>query len=113
MKIGELTIAGVRQGLAAKEFSAVELATEALAFARAENGRTNAYLTFSDERALAAAAAVDEKLARGEDPGVLAGVPRAGKDGIVTPGGRTTGGAEKLEARVPPDEGRGGGARGE
>src|SRR5260221_9046028 len=100
MKIGELTIAGVRQGLAAKEFSAVELATEALAFARAENGRTNAYLTFSDERALAAAAAVDEKLARGEDPGVLAGVPLAVKDVIVTRGVRTTCGSKMLETYV-------------
>ena len=42
---------------------------EALRFAEAENPKTNAYLRFSPERALAAAARVDEKLARGEDAG--------------------------------------------
>ena len=55
-----------------------------------ENPKTNAYLTFSPERALAAAEAVDRKIAAGEDPGALAGVPIAVKDVIVTSGLRTT-----------------------
>ncbi len=94
MDLPSLTISRIRQGLLAREFSAVELAREALDFAAAENPNTNAYLLFSPERALEAAARVDEKLARGEDPGALAGVPVAVKDVIVTKGVRTTCGSK-------------------
>ena len=47
MDIPSLTIDRVRQGLLAREFSAAELAAEALRFAEAENPKTNAYLHFS------------------------------------------------------------------
>jgi len=102
MNIATLTIAEVQDGLRAKQFSAVELATEALRFGQAENGKTNAYLTFSDERALAAAARVDAKLAAGEPIGALGGVPVAVKDVIVTKGLRTTCGSKMLANYRPP-----------
>jgi aspartyl-tRNA(Asn)/glutamyl-tRNA(Gln) amidotransferase subunit A len=96
------TIDSIRAGLAAKEFSAEELTREALAFAEAENPKTNAYLTLSHERALAAAKAVDEKLAEGKDPGPLAGVPVAVKDVILTRGLRTTCASRMLANYIPP-----------
>ena len=102
MQVSSLTIEGVRNGLLAREFSARELAQEALRFAEAENPKTNAYLRLSPDRALAAAEAVDEKLALGEDPGPLAGVPLAIKDVIVTRGLTTTCGSRLLEKYVPP-----------
>jgi len=102
MDIPSLTINAVREGLQSHRFSAVELAAEALRHAREENSKTNAYLHFSDERALASARRVDEKLARGEDPGLLAGVPVAIKDVIVTKGVRTTCGSRLLADYVPP-----------
>src|SRR5438105_8503137 len=102
MDIASLTIDQVKAGLAARRFSATELADEALRFAESENSKTNAFLHFSPDRALAAAARVDEKLARGEDPGPLAGVPVAVKDVIVTKGLRTTCGSKLLASYIPP-----------
>ena len=100
--IPSLTIDRVREGLLSRRFTAAELAAEALEFAQAENPKTNAYLHFSPERALAAAKRVDEQLARGEDPGPLAGVPVAVKDVILTKGVRTTCGSKLLANYIPP-----------
>src|SRR4029079_1845391 len=97
-----LTIESIRAGLLAKKFSAEELARQSLAYAEGENPKTNAYLTLSPERALRAARAVDAKIASGEDPGALAGVPVAVKDVIVTRGLRTTCGSKLLANYVPP-----------
>src|SRR6478752_3423120 len=98
----ELSIDSIRAGLLAKKFSAEELARQALAYAEAENPKTNAYLTLSPERALSAAKAVDAKIASGEDPGPLGGVPIAVKDVILTRGLRTTCGSKLLANYVPP-----------
>jgi len=102
MDIPSLTIDAIREGLGARRWSAAELTTEALRFAEAENPQTNAYLHFCPERAMAAARAVDERIARGEQPGPLAGVPVAVKDVIVTRGVRTTCGSRLLANYVPP-----------
>jgi aspartyl-tRNA(Asn)/glutamyl-tRNA(Gln) amidotransferase subunit A len=96
------SISSIREGLAAKKFSAEEIARETLAFAEAENPKTNAYLALSPERALAAARAVDAKIAKGEDPGPLAGVPVGVKDVIVTRGLKTTCASKMLENYVAP-----------
>ncbi len=102
MQIPSLTIDEVKAGLTKGDFSAVELTREALRFAEAENPKTAAYLHFSPERALNAAAAVDDKIARGLNPGPLAGVPVAVKDVILTRDLRTTCGSRLLENYIPP-----------
>ena len=102
MNVATLTIDQVRIGLASKTFSAAELTRAAIEFAEAENPKTNAYLTFSPERALTAALAVDHKIAAGQDPGPLGGVPIAVKDVILTKGVRTTCASKLLEHYIPP-----------
>src|SRR5579863_196642 len=96
------SIQSIREGLLAKKFSAVELTREALAHAERENPKTNAFLLFSSERALESAERVDKKIADGEDPGLLAGVPVAVKDVILTKGVRSTCGSKILEHYIPP-----------
>jgi aspartyl-tRNA(Asn)/glutamyl-tRNA(Gln) amidotransferase subunit A len=96
------TISSIRQGLLKKEFSAVDVAREALAYAERENPKTNAFLLFSSERALEAAERVDKRIAAGDPPGLLAGVPVAVKDVILTKGVRSTCGSRMLEHYIPP-----------
>jgi len=97
-----MTVDSIRADLLAKKTSAEEIAREALKFAEAENPKTNAYLTFAPERALASAREVDRKIAANEDPGPLAGVPIAVKDVILTRGLRTTCASRMLETYIPP-----------
>ena len=88
--------AAVRGGRA----SAVELAEAALAGAAA--ARPGTFLALSHARARAAAAAVDARVAAGDDPGPLAGVPLAVKDNLCTAGVATTAGSAVLRGFVPP-----------
>ena len=100
--IGDLTAGNIRSGLLAGDFSATELAREALGKARAENDRTGVFLSFTEERALNAALRVDRSLAAGEPLGPLAGVPIAVKDVIMTKGERTTCASRALEGFLSP-----------
>jgi aspartyl-tRNA(Asn)/glutamyl-tRNA(Gln) amidotransferase subunit A len=102
VSIATLTIGQVQDGLRAKKFSARELATEALAFAEAENPKTNAYLHFCRQRAFDSADRVDAAVAAGRDPGPLAGVPVAVKDVILVKGERNTCGSRLLANYIAP-----------
>ncbi|MDE3087691.1 MAG: Asp-tRNA(Asn)/Glu-tRNA(Gln) amidotransferase GatCAB subunit A, partial [Acidobacteriota bacterium] len=68
------------------------------------DGELRAFLTVFTDEALAAADAVDAKVAAGEDPGPLAGVPVALKDNMCTRGLPTTCSSRILEGwRQPYD----------
>jgi len=94
------SIAQLAQDLRARKVSAAELATQALAAARAR-ADLNAFITLDEPGALAAAARADAALARGDAP-ALAGIPFAHKDIFCTNGVRTTCGSRMLETFVPP-----------
>lgn len=95
-----LTIAEARDGLLAKRFSAVELAT---AYMRAmERGRAlNAYVLETPEKALAMAKESDAHLAAG-NARPLEGIPIGIKDLFCTEGVRTTACSNILASFVPP-----------
>ena len=100
--VASLGIDRIHEGLRNREFRAAELARMAIEYAEKENPKTNAYLTFSSERAMEAAEKIDAKLAAGEEIGPLGGVPIAVKDVIVTRGLRTTCGSKLLAHYIPP-----------
>ncbi|HEX2570328.1 MAG TPA: Asp-tRNA(Asn)/Glu-tRNA(Gln) amidotransferase subunit GatA [Polyangia bacterium] len=97
--------ADIARAVAAREVSALEVTRAHLARIAAIDGRLGAYLLVDEEGALAQAAAVDERVARGEPPGPLAGVPVGLKDLFVTRGLTTTAGSRILADWVPPYDG--------
>ncbi|MGQ0538994.1 MAG: amidase [Gemmatimonadaceae bacterium] len=85
------------------ELSGVALMEATLARIAEVNPRLNALVTLS-EHALADAAAVDARLARGEDPGPLAGLPVGIKDVTEVRGLRTTYGSPLYSDNVPNED---------
>src|SRR5258708_14381228 len=96
------TIDGVKDALASKKISARELAVDYYKRIEARNPELNAYLTLSQDRALAQADRMDALVAAGKPLPPLAGVPIAVKDVISTRGVRTTCGSKILENYIPP-----------
>ncbi len=94
--------AELSERLAAKELSARELTTACLAQIDQVDGQVHAFLHVDGERALAAAARVDEQRAAGTTLPRLAGVPLAMKDIFTMTGAPTTCGSRILEGWVPP-----------
>ncbi|WP_222193923.1 Asp-tRNA(Asn)/Glu-tRNA(Gln) amidotransferase subunit GatA [Modestobacter italicus] len=95
-------VAELSRLLSTGEVSAVEVTRAHLDRITAEDGRLGAYLHVETDAALAAAAAVDEARAAGDELGPLAGVPVALKDLVVTEGVPTTSGSKILEGWLPP-----------
>ncbi len=94
------TLAEARDGLAAGDFSAVQLTSQhldAMAHARA----LNAFITETPEIALAHAEAADARRAKGISLGPLDGIPIAVKDLFCTAGVPTTAGSHILEGFTP------------
>ena len=96
----QTTIHELHERLVNKETTARAL-TEAY-FAKIEAGaEINAYISLNKDAALAQADAVDAKIARGEEIGMLEGIPMAVKDNICTEGLRTTCASKMLDNFVP------------
>jgi len=85
-----------------KEITSVELTKDVLARIDEVEGDVKAYLTITRDEALKQAAAVDEKIGRGESISFLEGIPGAIKDNICTKGVKTTCASKILEHFVPP-----------
>ncbi|ADG89526.1 glutamyl-tRNA(Gln) amidotransferase subunit A [Thermobispora bispora] len=88
--------------IASREVSAVEVVQAHLDRIAEVDGEIHAFLHVDAEAALAQARAVDERIARGERLGPLAGVPIAHKDVFTTVDMPTTAGSKILEGWRPP-----------
>ncbi|MBY0313190.1 MAG: Asp-tRNA(Asn)/Glu-tRNA(Gln) amidotransferase subunit GatA [Phycisphaerales bacterium] len=86
-----------REAVRTRSASAVELTRSALDRASAINPKLNALVEIFPDEAVAQARAIDERLARNEPVGPLAGVPIALKDNICLSWGRTTCASRMLE----------------
>ena len=103
-QLTDLTLAGIRDGVAKGEFTATEVAGAFNAAVAEAQGALNAFIVTTPDAALAAAANVDADRAAGHTLGKLAGVPIGMKDLFATKGVQTTAASKILEGFTPPYE---------
>ncbi len=102
MGLNKKTAHELAQMLRAGEVSAQEIALQTLENMKKTEKLVDAFISISEEKALAQAKAVDEKIAKNEKIGALAGIPIGIKDNICTKGVATTCASRMLENFVPP-----------
>ncbi len=95
MEIGNLHAYEIQELLVKKEISAVELVEYYIK--NIENDDLNAFISLNTDKALEKAKLIDEKIAKGEKLGKLAGLVIAVKDNIVTKDFKTTAASKMLE----------------
>jgi len=97
----DLTLTGIRDGVAGGDFTATEVATAFNGAVAEAQEALNAFIVTTPEAALAAAAKVDADRAAGKPLGKLAGVPIGMKDLFATKGVQTTAASKILEGFKP------------
>lgn len=85
-----------------KEVSCEEILTYYIKNIKEKEEYINAFISLQEEKALKKAKEIDEKIAKGEKVGKLAGIPIAIKDNLCTNGIATTCASKMLEDFIPP-----------
>ena len=101
MSLLKMTAAELAAAIKEGRTTAVEAVQETLAQIEEKERLYHAYVTVDKEKALAQAAAVQEKIEKGELTGPLAGVPVAIKDNLCTEGMLTTCSSRILADFIP------------
>ncbi len=101
MNILSSSLKTLRDSIRKGDISAREVTEKYLGQIEKWNPKLNAYITVN-EKALDQAKKIDERLAKKENVGPLAGVPIAIKDMLCTKGLRTTAGSKILGNFIPP-----------
>lgn len=101
MDLHDFSLRQLRESLQQRDFSAVELTQTLLQRIHALNPELNAFVTITEDAALASAAAADARLAKGDNSPLL-GLPMAHKDIFCTTDVRTTCGSKMLENFIAP-----------
>lgn len=102
MNIGKMTIEDIQKGYKEKTFTVKEVIKAFFERIKSYDDHINAFISLCEEAALKEAEVIDEKISKGEDIGILGGIPVAVKDLICTKGIKTTCASKMLEDFVPP-----------
>ncbi len=97
MHLHDLTIKKTREGLLKKDFSVLELTQATFDWIEKKDKEINAYLNLHKDEAIRQAEAVDIKIAKNEQVGMIAGSMIALKDNMVIEGEITTAGSKILK----------------
>lgn len=100
IELEKLTIKSAILHLKNKDFTSTELTKSYLDSIHKKNPSLNAFLTITEEKALAQAKIADEKIVKGKMR-MLEGIPIAVKDLFCTENVRTTSGSKMLENYIP------------
>ena len=102
MRIEDMTIEEIKRGYINKSYSVREITQCYFNRIMKYDKNINSFLTVEPDAALRDADLMDQNIKKGEDLGVLAGIPVAVKDNISTRGIRTTCASRILEDYIPP-----------
>ncbi len=102
MELLKKTAIEQRKALLNKEVSALELVQETYKQIENLDEKIGAYNSLTKEQAIETAKKVDEKIAKGEDIPLMAGIPLALKDNMNMIGSKTTASSKILENFVSP-----------
>ncbi|MDQ3838230.1 MAG: Asp-tRNA(Asn)/Glu-tRNA(Gln) amidotransferase subunit GatA [Thermoproteota archaeon] len=103
MRLYDLSVKQVSEGIRAKDFSAEEYISQILERINKVNGEVNAFVLIDSQGAIEKARLVDKKVREdGKKVGALAGTAIGIKDNICTKGLKTTCASKILEEYVPP-----------
>ncbi len=102
MHLTDLTITQAHQGLINKKFSAIELARAYLDKIKKSDKDIFAYLTITEKLALKQAKEIDDLISKGKRLPLLAGIPVAIKDNIMTEDIKCTAGSKILDNYIAP-----------
>lgn len=100
MPVSEIT--PIVNAVAERSKTAVEFAQEALAKLKQADEKFHVVISYTEERALERAKAIDEAITAGSQPGRLAGVPFVAKDNFLTFGADTTAASNILKGFEAP-----------
>lgn len=101
MDLTKSTFTEIKTAIKTKKISAKEVTQFFLSRIQARDKKINSFITLN-EKAIDEAAVVDQKNSRGEDIGLLGGVPFGIKDMLCTKGLKTTAGSKILHNFIPP-----------
>lgn len=102
MDITTLSIRDIRKSYEDRKFSCEELTREYLNRIKKYDKGIKSFISVGEEAAIARAKAIDQKMYKGVDLGMMEGIPVGIKDNICTEGMRTTCASKMLEDFIPP-----------
>ncbi len=102
MDLCKLTMHELKDMLDKREITSEEITRQYIDRIKQVDEKVNSYITVCEEEAIAKAKQIDEKYAKGEKLGSLAGIPIAIKDNICTKNIKTTCASKMLENFVSP-----------